>query len=107
MRGISMITVRIYETEEENIIKLEGHAEYAPKGEDIVCAAVTGMVILTDEICSELNGISIIAEGKAKFKFIKSYESERFIYNFSNAIEKIADEYGDYIQLIEGAEYEQ
>lgn len=98
-----MVTIRTYETEDENIIEIKGHANYAPKGKDIVCATITGIVLLADEICNEYNGTSEISEGFAKFRFIKSYESERFLFCFINVIEQIAEEYDDYVQLLEGA----
>lgn len=98
-----MITVRTYETEDENIVEIRGHANYAPKGKDIVCAAITSLVSLADEMCKEYNGTSEISEGKAIFRFIKSDESESFIFCFINVIDEIAEEYGNYVQLLEGA----
>lgn len=98
-----MVTIRTYETEDENIIEIKGHANYAPKGKDIVCATITGIVLLTDEICREYNGTSEISEGFAEFHFIKSYESNNFIYCFTNVVEQIAEEYDDYVQILEGA----
>ncbi len=44
-----MISVKIYKTEDNNIrgFKCLGHAGYAEHGEDIVCAAVSMLVINT------------------------------------------------------------
>ena len=45
-----MIKVSIYKNENNVItgIKLTGHAEYSEKGKDIVCAAVSVLVINID-----------------------------------------------------------
>ena len=40
-----MITIIYDEKEKDMILQASGHAEYAPKGQDIVCAAVSALMI--------------------------------------------------------------
>lgn len=44
--------IRIYKNKDE--IKVEGHAEYAPKGQDIVCAAVSALCLTLVQGIDEL-----------------------------------------------------
>ena len=41
-----MITVTISRNAEELIVEVSGHSNYAPQGEDIVCAGVSALTLM-------------------------------------------------------------
>ena len=90
-------------TVSRNSIRIHGHAGYAPRGQDIVCAAVTALVqtliksfesFTTDKITYE------ISDGRADIHFGNLTEAGRLLVDsFFVGICMIADEFGDYIKI--------
>ncbi|GAB6138376.1 ribosomal-processing cysteine protease Prp [Halanaerobaculum tunisiense] len=106
-----MIEVKLKRTKEDNIyaFSAQGHAEYAPEGEDIICAAVsvilqTAVFGLQDYLELELtvdtnNGwLSCqIPPSLAQDKEVKA-----ILETMSIGLEETAQAYSDYIKIIKG-----
>jgi len=85
-----------------NII-IEGHAGYAPHGQDIVCAAVSALLqtfvasveeMTTDEIKSDM------AAGRAVIEYKSLSEKGQLLMDsFLLGVRMISDEYSDYIKM--------
>ena len=62
------MTTVTFQTEGSRIVGFEvkGHSGYAPEGEDIVCAAITSAVRLTE--CAVTDVLGLEAAGKVKQK---------------------------------------
>ncbi len=56
--------------------KIEGHAGYAPAGQDIVCAAVSSMTMLTVNLIENTFGISSTTSVDEKNGAIEFYVTE-------------------------------
>lgn len=70
-----MIRVLVRRNGEGSIqeVKIEGHAEYAEHGKDIVCAGVSAITFGTANAIKQLVGLSIVASmGKAGFLQFKT-----------------------------------
>ncbi len=104
-----MITVTVYK-EEGTVIGFEclGHAEYAEAGSDIVCAAVSALVINTinsmDEFLKEPIRVKMDQDsGNIRCTFLKT-PSEKAILLLDSmclGLKEIEKNYGDnYLQLI-------
>lgn len=58
--------IKIHADEDKKILTVTGHAGYAPKGEDIVCAGVSALVQTLGLYAMEHGGKTEIREGYAK-----------------------------------------
>ena len=105
-----MITVTIFK--KDNLIvgaQVEGHAEYARKGRDIVCSAVSMLYInLVNSIESftrddkEINGSRRINFQNIILKNMPSDEAELLFQSFYLGITTVENEYGKrYIEISE------
>ena len=106
-----MIIISIYQNEEGSIIGFgsEGHAGFAKHGEDIVCAAVSALVINT------INSIETFTDdtfdyqenekrGHIDFKIISelSNESSLLLNSLFLGLQGISDDYGQkYIKFVQ------
>lgn len=102
-----MITATLFKTDQGDFsgFHLQGHADYAEYGFDIVCAAVSALAINT------VNSIEAFSkepftvhesDGELEF-YLKScqyLESQLFLKSFALALENIHKEYGSkYIRI--------
>lgn len=55
-----MIKIRIKESEQECIIDISGHADYAPIGQDIVCSAISVLFQTMVYVVDDDSGSSIV-----------------------------------------------
>lgn len=95
-----MITVRTG----DGYITIEGHAEFAPPGQDIVCAGVTALVqtlALALERSEPAEDISInIAPGRAVFEYDKLTDAGKInAGSFLVGMNWLAETYPDYVQV--------
>lgn len=104
-----MIDIKVF-LKEDKIQSFEfyGHAEYADRGEDVVCGAISVLVI------NAINSIEAFTEdafdcstdeqdGRIHFQFTEdvSYESDLLMKSMLLGVEKTREEYGhDYIKLV-------
>lgn len=91
-------------TRAENSITISGHANYAPKGQDIVCAAVSALSYTLEESLKRLTDDKIECLRQPGLMSIK-YEglSERgqlLIRSFFIGVQMIAEEYPDYVRIV-------
>ena len=84
-------------------ISIEGHAGYAPHGQDIVCAAVSA---LCQTLIQSINNLTLdsiectIGPGDVNIKYkILSEKAQLLIESFFVGIDMIADNYPEYVQL--------
>jgi uncharacterized protein YsxB (DUF464 family) len=97
--GMQLIVI----THEEGRITIEGHAGYAPHGQDIVCAAVSTLVqafylsvkeLTQDEITADM------AAGKAVIEYGKlSGNAQTLLASFFIGCEMIAIEYPKNVRI--------
>ena len=85
-------------------LSLSGHAGYADKGEDIVCAAVTSAVQLTANGITEVLGLSVpvtVAENSLAFSIPPdSHTAVLFMEALLLHLNVLADMYTDCIEII-------
>ena len=99
-----MITVQVL----ENAIQVKGHADFAERGKDIVCAAVSALfqtfLLTMDKIKAETKDKYIydIKAGESVIMFHerKSQEAQLLILSFRTGIEAIAESYPDNVRII-------
>ena len=107
-----MVDAKIYFTVDGFEASLSGHAGFAPKGQDIVCAGVSALVMsLADTVenaikLSDIGALEIKAADGEFYIHVGGISSAE-LYNDLNAyfhmfrlgLEKIQQEYPDYIKV--------
>lgn len=88
-----MITARV--DVEKGRIEVSGHSEYAPKGEDIVCAAVSALVCTL----ASLTGDGDIADGYIDWQVYGDVNGFAALWFVAAGLEKIAMQYPDYVDF--------
>lgn len=102
-----MIQVIIYKREAKIIgYSASGHAEYADRGEDVICAAVSVLTISTENAIDALTDDKFVAEmdddGYVKVMMTEevSHDTTVLLSAFEIAVNSISEAYGrDYIQI--------
>lgn len=88
---------------DDHIIVL-GHAEYAPEGQDIVCAGVTALTQSLVKSIEDLTEDKIeyeISSGKVDIKYGNlSGKAKTLVDSFFIGICMIVDEYPDYVRIV-------
>ena len=86
---------------------LTGHAEYADPGSDIVCAAVSVLVINCINSIDTLTGVSFLQEadeesGRILFRLqdAPSAETELLLQSLLLGLQSLEEQYDDYLDLI-------
>lgn len=91
----------------EHSITIEGHAGYAPHGQDIVCAAVSALVAAFVASVEELTGDEIQADmtaGNAVIRYENlSANAQLLMGSFFVGIRMIADDYPNNVKVVHGA----
>lgn len=94
-----MITVII----EDNSIKASGHAGYAPKGYDIVCAAFSALSLTLDRAVNMFTDDDIqisIESGKMKAQWQRASPQGQLLINvYIEGIKALAENYPKYIKV--------
>lgn len=89
-------------------ISIKGHANYAPKGQDIVCASVSVLAQTLIQSIEELTADRIdysMRPGKIKIKYWSlSDETKALINSFFIGANGIAEQYPDYVTVINEAD---
>lgn len=86
-----------------NTIIIDGHANYAEYGKDIVCAAVSTLaqtLICSLEMLTDAHIKTIITDGYIKIVIEESSEGVQLLVDsFFIGIEGVADSYPEYVKL--------
>lgn len=94
-----MITINIT----DDTIKIRGHAGYAPRGQDIVCAGVTALTQTLVESIDGLTGNEIkydMSPGRVDIEIKDPDEDAQLLMDsFFVGVEMIADEFPEYIRV--------
>ena len=89
-------------------ISIKGHANHAPKGQDIVCASVSVLAQTLIQSIEELTTDRIeykMLPGKVKIKYWSlSDETKTLINSFFIGAENIAEQYPEYVTVINEAD---
>ena len=92
-------------TRKDNDITIEGHANYAPIGQDIVCAGVSTLVqnlIQSIEILTSDTIKYDMKPGEVHINFEKSLSKQALILidSFFIGVQAIAREYPNYVKIV-------
>lgn len=89
-------------------ISIKGHANFAPKGQDIVCASVSVLAQTLIQSIEEQTADRIeykMLPGKIKIKYWSlSDETKTLINSFFIGAGNIAEQYPDFVQVINEAD---
>ena len=82
----------------ENRVTLQGHANYAPKGEDVVCAAVSALVYALIGTLEEMNNVRelVIRPGYAT---VAAHEKTTAFDMVQRGLAQIASKYPQCVEL--------
>jgi uncharacterized protein YsxB (DUF464 family) len=90
-------------THQQNRITIKGHAQYAPHGQDIVCAAVSALVQTFVASVRELTADAIkadIAAGNVVIEYKSlSAESKTLLGSFFIGVRMIAETYPVHVRI--------
>ena len=95
--------IKISINKEKKEIKISGHALYDDYGKDIVCAAVSSIVITTINACEKFdkNSISINDSNPLIIKLLTSDENVLLLIdNMLELLEELANEYPKNIKFL-------
>lgn len=95
-----MIKVKV----EKDKIKVEGHSGYAKAGEDIVCSAVSSIVITSVNAMIRLDGDAIRYEekdGMVEIQILSHSEIiDTLILNMVDLLKELEKEFSSYIKIL-------
>ncbi|WP_415928899.1 ribosomal-processing cysteine protease Prp [Zhenpiania hominis] len=87
----------------DDTIKIRGHAGYAPRGQDIVCAGVTAITQTLVESIEGLTGNEIkydMSPGRVDIEIKDPDEDAQLLMDsFFVGVEMIADEFPEYVRV--------
>ena len=104
-----MVYITIYQNHETHFtgFDCEGHAEYAEPGEDIVCAAVSALVIGCINSIEMLTGADITYDQDAESGMISmrleatdDHDSQLLIQSMVLSLQSVESNYEEYIDII-------
>ena len=104
-----MVHIEIDTGVREYTVTVTGHAGYAEKGKDIVCAGVSALFM---GLCGAAEGQDIVTfenetEGAWRLRFYKTSEARDYLRVFREGVRRVADEYPDYCALyVNGEKYQ-
>lgn len=105
-----MIHVRMFRSDEEKCITgfhVQGHARFAPKGKDIVCAAVSAVAFGTLEALRTLTVVSCdydaptpgVLDVRVGQEAVHDHDAQLLLRSFVVMIGQIARHYPEYVRL--------
>lgn len=95
-----MITVTIRRSAEELIVEVSGHSNYAPQGEDIVCAGVSALTLMCANAAMLSDGkIEKMCSGYSKITLPNSENIRFFCAALVEAFKIMASKYPEYIRV--------
>ena len=104
-----MVRIRYKHTAEKFKIKMDGHADYAPRGKDIVCASIStiaGMLLLACDEAANAGEIMIFYERTAPgyvrlcYRYKKTDSRTRYIAELViKSYRELAKDYPENIQI--------
>ena len=86
-------------------LKITGHAGYADKGKDIVCASASSIILTSINLAIEFNKDVIYTDDLNKIEIINNTNDENVQKVFSNMIlslEELERQYPDNIKISKG-----
>ena len=86
-------------------LKITGHAGYADKGKDIVCASASSIILSSINLAIEFNNDVKYTDDLNKIEIINNTDDENVIKVFSNMINCLEDlekQYPDNIKISKG-----
>ena len=95
--------IKISINEEKNEIKIGGHALYDDYGKDIVCAAVSSIVITTINACEKFdkNSISVNEDNPLIIKLLTNNENVLLLIdNMLEMLKELAKDYPKNIKFL-------
>lgn len=94
-----MIHIQVIRQGQRLILDIKGHALFAPKGEDIVCAGVSTASIMTANLFEQVTQTtSTLSEGQLTITIHDFKEAHHYIYHvFKKAIEDIITAYPSHV----------
>lgn len=95
-----MINIIYNEEGQDMVLRAEGHAEYAPKGQDIVCAAVSALMLSL--ACSVDGGIVERDDGRDALtvKAVQSYDSSAKFELVTDGLQLLAEQYPANVRFV-------
>jgi len=98
-----VITAKFEKKGECFSVKLTGHAGAAPKGRDIVCAAVSGIVYALLEMLEKTGDIKLmeglVESGRARIRFSGDKKAEGAYLMTYRGLEYLASAYPEYVRV--------
>lgn len=97
-----MINIDIKRKNRRVVISVKGHAAAAPKGEDLVCAAVSTLVLTLHEtlLRTKAQGHEYrLTEGDALITFKQDKWTKPYMYTIMCGFDFLANAYPQYIKL--------
>ncbi|MGB0345571.1 MAG: ribosomal-processing cysteine protease Prp, partial [Acholeplasmataceae bacterium] len=98
-----MITILVKRQNQSLILDIQGHALFAPKGDDIVCAGVSTASIMTANLFGQVTPTtSHLSDGRLTVTVHTFLSSHQYILDvFKKAMDDIAASYPGYVILKE------
>lgn len=94
-----MITVTIGRNSEELIIEFSGHSNYAPQGEDIVCAGISTLTLMCANAAMLTKGrLDKMCSGYSKIMLPCNNDTCFFIKTLAETLEIMAAKYPEHIR---------
>lgn len=96
-----MVTCRFADDGEHVVFLAKGHASYAPKGSDIVCAAVSALLQAAEEGCINFSQSTRIEKeaGRIRIEAEANQATRAIQWTVKNAICEIAESYPEYVKV--------
>ena len=93
--------IRVTYVQAEFCLRAEGHAGMAPKGQDVVCAAVTALMLTAAQAAQEAGEAQVCSEpGNLKVRCLHADSWERIsavMAAIARGLAAIADSYPQYV----------
>lgn len=94
-----MINIIYNEAGQDMVLRAEGHAEYAPKGQDIVCAAVSALML---SLACSVDGESAVQDGEGVLtvKAVQSCDNSAKFELVMDGLYLLAQQYPENVRLM-------
>ena len=97
-----MIRVILWRNQHERTgLRVSGHSGFAPAGQDIVCAAVSCAVRLSERILSEMRADYTAEIDREKNAVEIRTREKSVLEGFARLMHELSEEYPEYIQVTE------